>query len=410
MTKTIVIVGTLDTKGEEVKYIKELIAKRGHRTIVVDTGVLGQAPFAPDITHDQVAEAAETSLKEVIALGEEGKAIEVMAEGTAKVAQELYSSGSLDGIIALGGSMGTSLAMTLMRALPLLTPKLLVSTVAFSPMISPDVVSKDLTVMPTVTDIWGLNRITKRVLANAAGAIAGMVETQEKEEVLQKPMLGVTTLGASGMKYVVWAKPLLEQMGYEVAVFHTNGVGGRTFEQFVEQGLLAGALDFSLAELANYLCGGHAAVDRLEAIGKRALPQVVAPGALNWFSWFGSLETVPAKYSDRKKYMHNSLVMELKTSKEEMATIGEVMARKLNRALGPTVVLIPTQGFSERDKPGAVFYDPEARKAFIEALKGNIEPKVEVIELDMHLNAPEFAQEAVAILDGMVRKWQQANP
>ncbi len=410
MTKTIVIVGTLDTKGEEVKYIEELIAKRGHRTIVIDTGVLGQAPFAPDITRDQVAEAAKTSLKEVIALGEEGKAIAVMAEGAAKVAQELYSSGSLDGIIALGGSMGTSVAMPLMKALPLLTPKLLVSTVAFSRMIPPDVVSKDLTVMPTVTDIWGLSRITKRVLESAAGAIAGMVETQEKEEVSHKPPIGVTTLGSSGMKYVLWAKPLLEQKGYEVAVFHTNGIGGNTFEQFVEQGLLAGALDLSMAELANHLCGGHAAVDRLEAIGKRALPQVVAPGALNWFSWFGSLETVPAKYSRRKKYMHNPLVWEVKTSKKEMAAMGELMARKLNRALGPTVVLIPTRGFSARDEPGAPFCDPPARKAFIRALKGNIEPKIEVIELDMHLNDPAFAQEAVAILDGMVRKWQPAIP
>jgi uncharacterized protein (UPF0261 family) len=410
MTKTIVIVGTLDTKGEEVKYIQGLIAKRGHRTIVIDTGVLGQTPFTPDITRDQVAGAANTSLKEVIALGEEGKAIAVMAEGTAKVAQELYSSGNLDGIIALGGSMGTSLAMPLMNALPLLTPKLLVSTVAFSRMIPSDVVSKDLTVMPTVVDIWGLNRITKRVLQSAAGAIAGMVEEQEKEEVAQKPLIGVTTLGTSGMKHVLWAKPLLEQKGYEVAVFHTNGIGGMTFEEFVEQGLLAGALDLSLAELGNYLCGGHPAVDRLEAIGKRALPQVVAPGALNWFSWFGSLETIPAKYRRRKTYMHNPLVMELKTSKKEMAAMGEVIARKLNRALGPTVFLIPTRGFSSRDELGAPFYDPQARKALISALKRNIEPKIEVIELDMHLNDPAFAQEAVSILDSMMRKWQPAVP
>jgi uncharacterized protein (UPF0261 family) len=410
MTKTIVIVGTLDTKSEEVKYIEELIAKRGHRTIIIDTGVLGEAPFVPDITRDQVAEAANTSLKEVIALGEEGKAMAVMAEGTAKVAQGLYSSGDLDGIIALGGSMGTSLAMPLMNALPLLTPKLLVSTVAFSRMIPSDVVSKDLTIMPTVVDIWGLNRITKRVLQSAAGAIAGMVEEQEKEEVAQKPLIGVTTLGTSGMEYVLWAKPLLEQKGYEVAVFHTNGIGGKTFEEFVEQGLLAGALDLSLAELGNYLCGGHPAVDRLEAIGKRALPQVVAPGAVNWFSWFGSLETIPAEYRHRKKYMHNPLVMELKTSKEEMAAIGEVIARKLNRALGPTVLLIPTRGFSSRDEPGAPFYDPQAGRALIRALKKNIEPKIEVIELDMHLNDPAFAQEAVAILDGMVREWQPTVP
>lgn len=404
MNRTIAIVGTLDTKADEVKYIAELIKKRDHKTLIIDPGVLGQAPFEADITRDQVAEAAGTNLKQVIALGDEGEAIEIMTEGTSKIVQELYSSGRLDGVVVLGGSMGTSLGLPVLKALPLLMPKLMVSTVAFTKIISGEAVSADLTVMPTVADIWGLNRITKRVLENAAGAISGMVENHGEEEISEKPMIGVATLGSAALKYVPQIKPLLEQRGYEVAVFHTNGFGGITFEQFVEQGLFAGALDLSLQELMSYLCGGQNAVDRLTAIGKRAMPQVVAPGAIDWFCWFESLETLPAQYRGRTMHMHNPRIAELKTNKEEKAELGEMMAKKLNRALGPTVMLIPTQGFSERDKPGGVFYDPEGRKAFVEALKGNIEPSIEVRELDMHINDPEFAQEAVAALDSVIMR------
>jgi uncharacterized protein (UPF0261 family) len=404
MRKAIAIVATLDTKGEEVGYVKELIAKRGHKVIVIDTGVLGQAPFRPEITRDQVAEAAGTSLDKLIALGDEGKAIGAMGEGAAIIAQGLYSGGKLDGIVAFGGSMGTSVAMVVMKALPLVMPKLLVSTVALTPMISPDVASKDLTIMPAVADIWGLNRITKRVLENAAGAIAGMVETHRKEEVAEKPLIGMTTLGASTLRYVLWAKPLLEQRGYEVATFHTVNVGGKSYEQLVEQGAFAGALDLSMFELTNRLCGGHAAADRLEATGKKAMPQVVAPGAVEFFAWWQPLEMLPAQYRGRKMRMHSPLAGQVKASAEEMAAVGEIIARKLNRALGPTVLFIPNRGFSELSREGGIFYDPEADKAFIQAVKRNIEPKVEVIELDMHINDPEFAREAVAILDGMVRK------
>jgi uncharacterized protein (UPF0261 family) len=404
MSKTIALVVTLDTKGEEARYIKELIAKRGHKVIVIDTGVLGQALFPPDITRDQVAEAAGTTMKEVIALGDEAKAIAVMAEGAAITAQRLYSSGKLDGVVTLGGSMGTSVAMVVMKALPLLMPKLSVSTAAFTRLIPQDVVSKDLTIMPTVADIWGLNRITKRVLEHAAGAISGMVETHREEEVSEKPLIAMTSLGGSDLKYALWAKPLLEQMGYEVAMFHTIGIGGKSYEELVRQGAFAGALDLSMFELANYLCGGHGAAERLEAIGERAMPVVVAPGSLNYFGWWQPLETLPPQYRDRKVRMHNPIAAQIKASADEMAAGGEFMAKKLNKALGPAVVLIPTRGFAQSDMPGAIFYDPEARQAFSEALKRNIEPKVEVIELDVHINEPEFARAAVAVLDRMLRK------
>ena len=404
MTKTIAIVGTLDTKGEEVKYLKELIERRGHKAIVIDTGILGAAPFPAEITREQVAEAARADLKELIALGDEGEAIAAMAEGAVKIAQELHSGGGLDGIVALGGSMGTSLGIAVMKALPLLMPKLMVSTVAFLPILSPQVVGKDLTVMPTVADIWGLNRITNRVLENAAGAIAGMVENYEEKGIPEKPLVGVTTLGSAGCKYVPWVKPLLEARGYEVVVFHTNGIGGGTFEEYVEQGLLAGALDFSFFELTNYLYGTNLGIDRLEAIGKRAIPHVVAPGAANWFSWYGPPETIPPRFKERTLSWHNPLTVGMAMTSDEMVSVAEVMARKLNKAVGPTVLLIPTQGFSEYDKPGGRFYDPEGRRAFIETLKSHIEPRIKVIELDLHINAPEFSQEAVAIFDSLMEQ------
>jgi uncharacterized protein (UPF0261 family) len=404
MTKTIAIVGTLDTKGEEVRYLKELIERRGYKAIVIDTGVLRAAPFPAEVTREQVAEAAGTDLKEIIALGDESKAIAAMARGASKIVQELHSSGRLDGIVALGGSMGTSLGIGVMKALPLLIPKLMVSTVAFLPILSPQVVSKDLTVMPTVADIWGLNRITNKVLENAAGAIVGMAESYEERRAPEKPLIGVTTLGSAACRYVSWMKPLLEGKGYEVAVFHANGIGGGAFEEYVEQGLLAGALDLSLFELACYPYGTNSGVDRLQAISKTGIPQVVAPGATHWLGWYGSLEVVPPRFRDRELFWHNPLTVGVRMTIDEMVYVAEVMARKLNKAAGPTVLLIPTKGFSEYDKPGHPFYHPEGRKAFIEALKGHTEPRIKVIELDSHINDPEFAQEAVTIFDSMMKE------
>ncbi len=402
MAKTIVIVGTLDTKAEEIRYVKELIEQKGHNTTIIDASILGQAPFSPDITPEQVAQAAGLNRGQVIALGE-GGAIACMARGAAHIAKELHTSGAMDGVIALGGSMGTTVGVAVMNALPLVMPKLMVSTVAFTPIFQPESVSKDLTVMPTVTDLWGLNRITKRVLEHAAGAIIGMVEAH-KEEIAPKPLLGVTTLGSAALKYAPQVKPLLEEKGYEVMVFHTNGVGGLVFEQFVEQGLLAGALDLSLIELMNFTHDVHFAANRLEAAAKRQIPQVIAPGALQWLTWGGAEKALPPRLSGRKTNMHNPQALELKATKEEMATIGAVVARKLNKFLGTTVVLIPTRGFSERDRPGGPFYDPEANAVLIDALKSHLEPRIEVIELDAHIDDPEFAQEAVAILNDIMRK------
>ncbi len=405
MAKTIVIVGTLDTKGEEIKYVKELIEAKGHRAIVIDTGVLEEPPFPPDFSHYQVAEAGGGDLKEIATQRDEGKALAVMSAGAVKIAMQLHSDGRLDGIIALGGSMGTSLGLSVMRALPLGVPKLMVSTVAFTPFVAPEDVSADQVVFQCVVDFSGLDRWTKMTIERAALAIVAMAETYAREVPSEKPVVGMTTLGTAPCRYVWHAKRFLEQRGYEVAVFHSNGIGGRTFERLIEEGLIAGSLDLCTHELIGNLYGAgcDAGPNRLEAAGKMGIPQVVAPGVLGILSWPGPPETLPPRFRNRKLHMHNPRDTVPPLNAEEMAELAEVMARKLNRATGPTAVLIPTQGFFEADKPDGIFYMPEERKAFTERLKKQIEPKVRVIEVDLHLNDPEFAEQAVAILDAMMR-------
>ncbi len=403
MDKTIVILGTLDTKGDEVWYIDQLLRNKGYKTIKIDPGILGEVPFKAEITREEVAEAAGTSLSNVVAMGDEGDAILAMATGAAAIIQGLHSRGEMDGIVALGGSMGTSVGLPVMKALPLLEPKLMVSTVAFTQIISGEAVSEDLTVMPTVADIWGLNRITRRVLENAAGAISGMVESAHAVEKPKEPLIGVTTLGLAALRYVPMVKPLLEEQGYEMAVFHTNGVGGGTFEKFVAQGQFEGVLDLSQQELMSFICGGNNGVDRLEAMSSVPTPHVVAPGGTDWFCWFGS-GGVPNAYQNRIIHMHNSRVAEIKTTEEEKAKLGQVIAQKLNRAAGPAIFLFPEEGFSERDKPGGVFYDPEGRAACIAMLKKHIAPHIEVRELPMHINDPRFIQEAASALSSLINQ------
>ncbi len=404
MAKTIVIMGTLDTKGEELKYVKEQIQRRGHKTLVIDGGVLGQPAFAPDISRETVAGAVGADLKEIVAARDEGKAVAAMSQGAAKIAKQLHTEGRMDGIISIGGSMGTTLGLAVMRALPLEVPKLMVSTVAFTPMITAEQVSMDQVMIQCVVDMWGLDPITEMTLDRAAAAITAMTETNERKSVT-KPLIGITTLGTAGFEYVWHLKPLLKQRGYEVVVFHAVGTGGRAFEQLIEQGVIAGALDFSLLELTDNMYGGwcDAGPNRLEAASKKGIPQVVAPGALGFLCHPGPAESLPPRWRNRSKiHEHNPMDTMVEMTKEEMVATGELIARKLNQATGPTAVLIPTQGFSAFDKPGALLYDPEARKVFTEALKRNLEPKVEVVEVDAHINDRAFAEQAVALLDRLI--------
>ncbi len=402
MAKTVGIVGTLDTKGMEFQFIKEQIEASGTATCVVNTGIIGEPHFAPDVSAGEVAAAAGGSLKALQDGGDRGVAVAAMAEGAAKIIAELQRDGKIDGVISLGGSAGTTIGTTAMRAVPVGVPKIMVSTLA-SGDTSPYVDTKDVSMMYSVVDIAGINSLSRQILANAAGAIVGMVNA-EVPAAEDKPLIGATMFGVT-TPCVTKARELLEEAGYEVLVFHATGAGGRAMEDLVRGGFIVGVLDATTTELADELVGGvlSAGPDRLEAAGDLGVPQVVAPGALDMVN-FGPPDTVPEQFSDRTFYQHNPTVTLMRTTVEENAELGKVMGQKLSQAKGPTTVIIPKQGVSAIDKERQPFYSAEAEAAWIENLKANLGDNVTLIEMDNHINDDAFATKLVetllASLDG----------
>lgn len=396
MAKTVGIVGTLDTKGMEFQFIKEQIEASGTSTCVVNTGIIGEPPFEPDVSAGEVAEAAGTSLQALQDGGDRGVAVAAMAEGAAKIIAQLQSDGKIDGVISLGGSAGTTIGTTAMRAVPVGVPKIMVSTLA-SGDTSPYVDTKDVSMMYSVVDIAGINSLSRQILANAAGAIVGMVNA-EVPAAEDKPLIGATMFGVT-TPCVTKARELLEEAGYEVLVFHATGAGGRAMEDLVKGGFIVGVLDATTTELADELVGGvlSAGPDRLEAAGDLGVPQVVAPGALDMVN-FGPPDTVPEQFKDRTFYQHNPTVTLMRTTVEENAELGKIMGQKLSQAKGPTTVIIPKQGVSAIDQEGQPFYSAEAEAAWIENLKANLGDNVTLIEMDNHINDDAFATKLVETL------------
>jgi uncharacterized protein (UPF0261 family) len=395
MKKTILCVGTLDSKGPELQYIKELIEKRGCATLVMDIGSLESAPFTPDITAEEIAKAAGSTIGEVRALEEAGPAAKIMTSGAMRMAEDLFSSGRFQGVIAIGGGMGLSVASAVMRELPIGVPKFMLSSQKIVQAgIRKYVETKDIAIMPSVADIAGLNRLTKTALNNAVGAIVGMVESPEVEAT-EKPLVFLTMLGSPN-SCEVKVISILEDKGFEVAVFHTVGIGGMTFEDLVRSYPVAGVIEVGLNEIGNELFGGFtsAGPNRLEAAGKQGVPQIIIPGYVDIINFLGP-ETVPDQYRDRKFVFHNPQATVMRTSADELKLIGETVARKLNLGVGPLKVLVPTLGFSVFDCEGGIFYDPAADKAFIHSLKSSLNKAIEVKEVDAHLNDDEFVKEVV---------------
>lgn len=403
MAKTVCIVGTMDTKGLEFAFIKAQIEASGVSTCVVNTGIMGEPQLAPDVSADEVARRAGSSLQALRDEGDRGNSVAVMAQGASAIVAEKQAAGEIDGIISLGGSAGTTIGTTAMQAVPVGVPKIMVSTLA-SGDTSPYVQSKDICMMYSVVDIAGINRLSRQILANAAGAIVGMVNAEAPAAMeADKPLIAATMFGVT-TPCVTKAREILEAAGYEVLVFHATGTGGQAMEDLVRGGFLAGVLDVTTTELADELVGGilSAGADRLEAAGHAALPQVIAPGALDMVN-FGPPDTVPEKFRNRLFYQHNPTVTLMRTTPEEMAELGRIMARKLSAARGTTTVIIPTQGVSAIDKTGQPFDSPEARTAWCENLKANIGRNVTVIEMDAHINDDEFATKLAETLLENVR-------
>jgi uncharacterized protein (UPF0261 family) len=399
--KTIAIVGALDTKGQEFAFLKAEIEKRGCKTLVIDVGVLGEPAFAPDVPRERIAQAGGTSLADLVAKQDRGEAMAVMTRGVAVVARELYDEGKINGIVSMGGGGGTVIGTSAMRTLPAGFPKLMVSTVV-SGDVGPYVGTSDITMMPSVVDVAGINRISRAVYTNAAGAICGMVGG-EVAPAGDKPLIAATMFGNT-TRAVNHARGLLEAAGYEVVVFHATGTGGRTMEALIADGYIAGALDMTTTEWADEICGGvlSAGPTRLDAAGKAGIPQVVVPGCIDMCN-FWARNTVPVRYEGRTFYEWNPNITLMRTTPVENARMGEIFAEKLNAATGPVVVLIPLGGFSEVDLPGKAFWWPEADHAFVDALKRKLRPDITVIEMGTDVNDPAFSGKVAQTLLDMLK-------
>lgn len=384
------VVATLDTKGAEADFVRRRLAELGLPTVLVDAGSLGTPTVTAEITRETVFQAAGQLLAEVARAGDRGQAVTHAATGVARVIREAYAAGTLSGVLALGGSAGTTIGTAAMRALPLGVPKLMISTLA-SGQVRPYVGDKDIVMLNSVVDIAGLNRISRPILLEGAAALAGMVRFRhDVADSHDRPLIAATMFGVT-TPCVQQARKLLEQAGFEVVVFHATGNGGQAMESLLEDGVFAGVLDLTTTELADELVGGvlSAGPDRLTAAGRRGIPQVVSVGALDMVN-FGPRDTVPAAFQDRRFHIHNSTVTLMRTTVAECTRLGEIIGRKLQAARGPVSVLLPKRGLSAIDQEGQPFHDPAARQALYDSLRRHA-GSVEVVEVEAHINDPEFA-------------------
>lgn len=396
MTKIVAIVAALDTKGEEARLIRDYVASQGLTTLIIDVGVLGSPAIPFDIPRDEIAAAGGAELGDLIRTQDKAGAMAAMTRGAAVVAARLYAEGRLDGVIGLGGSAGTLISTSAMRALPVGVPKLVVSTVAAGDT-RPYVGTKDVTMMYSVVDVAGINRLSTRILTNAAAAICGMVQA-EPPAIADRPIIAASMFGNT-TACVDRARKSLEETGYEVLVFHATGTGGQTMESLIADGFVAGVLDVTTTEWADELCGGvfNAGPARLDAAAKRGVPQVIAPGCLDMVN-FGAPDTVPEKYRARKLYHWNPNVTLMRTNPAENAELGRIIASKASASVGPVAVLVPRSGVSQLDSVGGAFWWPEANAALFGAIRENLRKDIPLYEIDHNVNDPEFADRAAAVL------------
>jgi len=406
---TVVLVGTLDTKGAEIDFVRLRLEELGADVLVVDAGVMDQTLWRADVSADAVAAAGGAKRADLAAAADRSAAMAAMRAGVVSVVTDLHGRGRVDGILAIGGSGGASLAAAAMQALPVGVPKLIVSTMAAGDT-RPYVGESDIAMLYPVVDIAGLNRLSRQVLGNAAAAMAGMARAAGGSDARAmaggddvRPLIGATMFGVT-TPCVTAARERLEALGYEVLVFHATGTGGRAMEGLIRSGFLVGVLDVTTTELADELVGGvlSAGPDRLTAAGALGIPQVVSLGALDMVN-FGPRDTVPAEFRDRRLYEHNAAVTLMRTSVDECRELGRILARKLNAATGPTSLFIPRGGLSMIDVPGGAFHDPTADKALFDALLADLDPRIELVDLALDINDPSFGPALADRLDTLLR-------
>ncbi len=406
---TVVILATLDTKGPEAEYLRAQVEARGDRAVVIDTGLIGEPRARADVTRSEVAAAGGRSLTALQEHPTREEAAPVMTRGASRLVRALVDEGKAHAILSVGGTQGTTLSTAVMRTLPYGFPKVMVSTMA-SGNVAPWVDTKDITMMFSVTDIMGLNRFMKRILANAAAAACGMAHVEIAAERADKPLIAVTTVGITTVG-AMRAVAELERAGYETIVFHAIGTGGRAMEDMMKDGLIGGVLDFSIIEVSNemyhaLLAGGP---ERLTTAGRLGLPQVICPGAVEVLV-FNEPHTVPAGYRDRTLVRHSPQITDLRLNVEEMVEVGREVARRLQQTRGRAVVLVPSLGFDAYDAEHEPFFDPQADRAFVAELRRMLPETVEVVERPAHINDPAFATEAAQRLIALMKEAQASAP
>ena len=397
--KTILVVGTYDTKNDELSYLAGIIRSQGGSALTMDVSVLGDPKSPADISKHDVAKAADSSIDAAIKSDDENFAMQMMARGAAALAHRLYTEDRFDGVIVLGGSMGTDLALDLCAALPLGVPKYVVSTVSFSPMIPPGRLAADIQMILWAGGLYGLNSVCKASLSQAAGAVLGAARAVEKPR-RDRPLVGMTSFGKTVLRYMVTLKPELEKRGFEVAVFHATGMGGRAFEGLSADGDFACVLDFAPQEVGNHLFGSSisAGPDRLTSAGQKAIPQMIAPGCYDLVDLVG-WHPVPEWLRDHPVHAHNRLLSSVVLSADERREVARAICAKLATARGPVTLFLPLRGCHEWDRAGAPLSDPAALAAFIDEMRLHCPANVTLTELDTHINDPAFTDAVLAQFD-----------
>jgi uncharacterized protein (UPF0261 family) len=400
----ILIIGTADTKADELLFMKRCIEREGASAAIMDVGVLGTPSFDPEISNARVAAASGSSLAEIAALGDENLAMTKMAEGAVKVTLDLYAKGRVHGVLALGGTMGTDLALDVTAALPLGMPKFIVTTVAYSHLIPPDRLAPDVMMILWAGGLYGLNSICEATLSQAAGAVLGACRTVKLPSA-DRPRVAIGGLGKSCLSYMVELKPELEKRGYEPVVFHCTGMGGRAMEALIEQGTFAAVFDLALCELSNILRGSvvNAGASRLETAGRLGVPQIVAPGASDMID-VQTWAPLPAAYKDRPYHAHNRLIASVTSTLDERRELARFVSDKVNAAKGPTAFLLPLKGIHAWDRPDQPLHDPQGHRIFVEEYQRQIKPPVDLRVLDMHINDRAFVDEALGVFDRWVEQ------
>ena len=398
----ILVIGTGDTKSDELLFMAEVIGRAGGVAVMVDVSVLGDPPYAPAYSRHDVAAAADTTIDAIVGSGDENSAIMRMAEGAAALVRRLSAAGAVDGMIALGGSLGTDLALDVAAVLPLGVPKFIVSTIAYSHLLPPERIAPDLMMILWAGGLYGLNPICRAVLSQACGAVVGAAKAAERPDSA-RPLIGMTSLGSSCLKYMKALKPELEKRGYDVAVFHSTGMGGRAYEAVAAEKGFAAVFDFCIQEVTNAHAGSvvTSGPDRLENAGRAGIPQIVAPGALDMVDMPAWLET-PDRFAGRPYHAHNRLIGSVTVSPRERREVARVVAAKLQGANAPVAFLLPAGGIQEWDREGEPLHEPDALAAFLDAMRAAIPASVAFEEVDAHINAPEFAGKALEIFDRWV--------